>query len=243
MKNIGCIVQARTGSSRLPNKVLMKLNNENPQLHFVINQLQNCKLIEKIVIATTTLKEDNAIVDFLKKSNVEYFRGSSSNVLERYYQCAKNFSFDVIIRITADNPLIDPTIVDLAIKKFISNSFDYLTNTRKRTFPYGTEVEVFTFSALEKAYKNSTKDYEMEHVTPYFYNNPDQFKIYDLINSEDLSSFRWTVDEINDLELVKILISKIKKRPILMNDVLKILKNEPELVKINENVKPKKIHE
>ena len=127
--------------------------------------------------------------------------------------------------------------------QFISNSFDYLTNTRKRTFPYGTEVEVFTFSALEKAYKNSTKDYEMEHVTPYFYNNPDQFKIYDLINSEDLSSFRWTVDEINDLELVKILISKIKKRPILMNDVLKILKNEPELVKINENVKPKKIHE
>jgi spore coat polysaccharide biosynthesis protein SpsF len=235
MKNIGCIIQARMGSSRLPDKVLMKLNNKNPQLYFVINQLQNCKSIGKIVVATTTLKEDNEIIEFLKKSNIDYFRGSSSNVLERYYQCAKNFSFDIIIRITADNPLIDPTIVDLAIEKFISNSFDYLTNTRKRTFPYGTEVEVFTFSALEKVYKNSTKAFELEHVTSYFYNNTEQFKIYDLINSEDLSSFRWTVDEMNDLKLVKILISKIQKRPILMNDIIKILKDNPELVKINKN--------
>lgn len=238
MKNIGCIIQARMGSSRLPNKVLMKLNNENPQLYFVINQLQNCKFIGKIVVATTTLHEDNEIVEFLKKCNIEYFRGSSTNVLERYYQCAKNFSFDIIIRITADNPLIDPNIVDLAIEKFISNSFDYLTNARKRTFPYGTEVEVFTFSALEKVYKNSTKDFELEHVTPYFYNNPEQFKIYDLINSKDLSSFRWTVDEINDLKLVKILISKIQKRPILMNDIIKILKDEPELIKINKKDMP-----
>ncbi|KFM20101.1 Spore coat polysaccharide biosynthesis protein SpsF [Marine Group I thaumarchaeote SCGC AAA799-P11] len=234
MKTIGCIVQARMGSKRLPKKVLMKLNNKDSQLRFVIAQLQNCKLIEKIVVATTTLTEDDEIVEFLKKHNIECFRGSSSNVLKRYYQCAKNFSFDVIIRITADNPLIDPTIVDLAIKKFISNSFDYLTNTRKRTFPYGTEVEIFTFSALKKAYKNSTTPFELEHVTPYFYNNPEQFKIFDLVNSKDLSSFRWTVDEINDLNLVKILISKIQKRPILTNDILKILKDEPELIKINQ---------
>jgi len=235
MKNIGCIIQARTGSSRLPNKVLKKLDTKNPQLFFVINQLQNCKLIGKIVVATTTLTEDDAIVDFLKESNIEYFRGSSENVLERYYKCAKNYSFDIIIRITADNPLIDPTIVDLAIEKFIPNSFDYLTNARKRTFPFGTEVEIFTFSALEKAYKNATKAFELEHVTPYFYTNPEQFKIYDLINPEDLSSFRWTVDRINDLNLVKILISKIQKRPILINDILQVLKNEPELIEINKN--------
>jgi len=235
MKNIGCIIQARMGSSRLPNKVLMKLNNENPLLYFVINQLQNCKSIGKIVVATTTFTEDTKIIEFLKKLNIEYFRGSSTNVLDRYYQCAKKFSFDIIIRITADNPLIDPTIVDLAIEKFNSNSFDYLTNTRKRSFPSGTEVEVFTFLALEKAWKNSTKPSELEHVTPYFYNNPEKFKIFDLINHEDLSSFRWTVDETNDLELVKILISKIKKRPILMNDIVKILKDEPELIKINKN--------
>ena len=232
---IGLIVQARMGSSRLPGKVMMQIDGKNPLLYYAIKQNKVSKYGKNLVIATTTKPEDDIIEEYAKKNNIMIFRGSSENVLDRYYQCAKKFSFDIIIRITADNPLIDPTIVDLAIEKFNSDSFDYLTNTRKRSFPYGTEVEVFTFSALEKAWKNSTEPFELEHVTPYFYNNPEQFKIFDLINREDLSSFRWTIDGVNDLKLVKILISKIQKRPILMNHIVKILKDEPELIKINKN--------
>ncbi len=175
---IGCIVQGRMGSSRLPGKTLMKLDKKNTVLHFIINQLEHSKLIDKIVVATTNLKEDDSIEILAKNSNIEIFRGHPDDVLDRYYQCAKKFSIDIIVRITADNPLIDPTIVDDLIKKFTSNSYDFLTNAHVRTFPYGTEVEIFSFKALEKAWKNATKPFEREHVTPYFYNNPKYFKIH-----------------------------------------------------------------
>ncbi len=232
---IGCIVQARIGSTRLPGKVMLNLDEKNPVLHYVLEQLRSCKLIDKIIVATTTLDEDNVIENFADTMDVDVFRGSSSDVLDRYYQCAKKFSIDTIIRITADNPLIDPTIVDDLIKKFTSNSYDYLTNAYVRTFPYGTEVEIFSFKALEKAWKNATKPSEREHVTPYFYNNPDNFKIFNVEYSKNISNLRWTIDRKNDLSLVKSIISKIKKRPILMNDILNLFSKEPELFEINRN--------
>ena len=231
---IGCIVQARIGSSRLPGKTLMKIDDKNTILDFVINQLSYSKLIDKIVIATTNLQEDDVIKNFVTTMNVDVFRGSSNDVLDRYYQCAKEFSIDTIVRITADNPLIDPTIVDDLIKKFTSNSYDSLTNAYVRTFPYGTEVEIFSFKALEKAWKNATKPSEREHVTPYFYNNPQSFKIHFEENSKNISNLRWTVDRENDFLLVKSIVSKIKKRPILMTDILDLFSKEPKLFEINE---------
>ena len=234
---IGCIVQARMGSSRLPGKVMLKLD-ENPVLYYVLKQLQSSKLIEKIVVATTTLDEDDMIEDYVKNMGIDVFRGSSNDVLDRYYQCATKFSFSTIIRITSDNPLIDPTIVDNLIQKFISNSYDCLTNAYVRTFPYGTEVEIFSFESLNNAWKNATKPSEREHVTPYLYNNSGNFKNFNVEHPKNISNLRWTIDRKNDLTLVKSIISKIKKRPILMNDILDLFSKEPELFEINKNQIP-----
>jgi spore coat polysaccharide biosynthesis protein SpsF (cytidylyltransferase family) len=240
---IGCIIQARMGSTRLPGKVMLKLDKENPALYYVLKQLQSSKLLEKLVVATTILDEDDAIDDYAKFMGVDVFRGDANDVLDRYFQCAKKFLFSTIVRITSDNPLIDPTIVDDMIKKFTSNSYDYLTNSRVRTFPYGTEVEIFTFKALEKAWKNAKKPSEREHVTPYFYNNPDQFKIFNVENSTNTSNLRWTIDRQNDLILVKSIVSKIKKRPILMTDILELFSQEPKLFEINKDQTKNEVYE
>ena len=228
-------MQARMSSTRLPGKVMLRVDEKNPVLYYVIKQISESKLCDKLVIATTTSLEDEKIVKFAKDMNISCFRGSIEDCLDRYYQCAKEFSLSTIVRITCDNPLIDPTLVDDAILFYKSNSYDYITNCRERTFPQGTEVEIFSFSALEKAWKEAKKSSEREHVTPYFYNNPDQFKIFNIRNNENLSHLRWTVDRKEDLEFVKNIVSKIKKSPILMSDILKLLKIEPELININKD--------
>lgn len=232
----GCIIQARMGSTRLPGKVLMKLDEKNTVLDFVVQQTEHCKNIKKIIIATTNLKEDDVIEIFAKNKNILCFRGNPSDVLDRYYQCAKLYSLSIIVRITADNPLIDPTIMEKVITEFQSRSCDYVSNAVIRSFPYGTETEVFSFNALEKAWNNAKNDNEREHVTPYFYNNHEKFRIYHVENQKNLSSLRWTIDQIEDFILVKNIISKIKKSPILMTDIVNLLTKEPELFDINKNV-------
>ena len=239
---IGCIIQARMSSTRLPGKVMIKVDKENTILDCVINQLQSSKEIKNIVIATTHQKEDDVIVEFLKKKRVKYFRGSKQDVLDRYYQCAKKFNFSEIIRITSDNPLVDYEIVDMVVKHFRSNDYDYISidqplSTFQKTYPSGYNVEVFTFSALENAWKNTKLPSEREHVTPYFYKNKEIFKQTNVENSEDLSRFRCTVDTKYDLELIQKIYSNVKKRPILLSDVIKLFKANPELVKINAHVK------
>ena len=239
---LGCIIQARMSSTRLPGKVMIKIDMENTILDCVINQLQDSKEIKNIVIATTDQKEDDVIVEFLQKRKMKYFRGSEKDVLDRYYQCAKKFNFSKIIRITSDNPLIDYEIADMVVKHFKSNNYDYITtdlplDTFHRTYPLGYAVEVFTFSALENAWKNAKLLSEREHVTPYFYKNKEIFRQTSIKNSEDLSRFRCTVDTKYDLELIQKIYLNIKKRPILLSDVIKLFKANPELIKINAHVK------
>ena len=141
---IGCIIQARMGSTRLPGKVLKKINGEVPMLKFQLDQLKHSKRIEKIVVATTNMEEDDEIVNFCKANDVECFRGESENVLDRYYQCAKKFNFSIILRIPSDKPLIDPEIVDEIIGKFDLESYDYVSNFLTLSYPSGTEVEVLS---------------------------------------------------------------------------------------------------
>ncbi len=230
---IGCIIQARMGSSRLPGKVMEKIDDKF-LLDYVIDQLKSSKKIEKIIVATTTLPIDNLICEHLSSENITFFRGSSNDVLDRYFQCAKKFSIDTIVRITADNPLIDPYIVDLVIDKYNNTKCDYGTNCLPRTFPYGTEVEIFSFKKLHEVWKNAKKPSEREHVTPYFYNHHDLFDIINVENSKDLSHLRWTVDRKNDLELVQFIVSKISTRPIFLNDILSLYYKEPKLFELNE---------
>ena len=234
---IGCIVQARTGSSRLPEKILLNLDEKNSALFYVINQLKNCKKINKIVIATTNLEQDDIIEEFCRKNEIAFFRGSEKDVLDRYYNCAKNFGFDIVLRITSDCPLIDPEIIDKIIENFEPSSEDYISNTLKNTFPKGLDVEVFTFNALEKAWSEAKLPSEREHVTHFIRNNSG-FKIKNFENETDLSELRWTLDRKEDLEFLREIIKRIEKRPILMSDVMSVLNEEPQLKKINQNIDP-----
>ena len=233
---IGCIIQARIGSTRLPGKVMQKIDNASI-LDYVINQVKFSKRIEKIIVATTNLTEDDVICEHLALQKIEFFRGSSEDVLDRYYQCAKKFAIDNIVRITADNPLIDPNIVDVVIDEYKNNKCDFATNTLHRTFPYGTEVEVFSFKSLEKTWKNAKKPSEREHVTPFIRDPQNGFILINTEYQEDFSHLRYTVDRIEDLKLVKEIVKNIPARPVLIQDVIELYKKRPEIFEINKNVK------
>ena len=222
------------GSSRLPGKVLMRVDEKKTVLSFTLEQLRFCKNIDRVVIATTNLKEDNIIADFAEEIGVECFRGDSQNVLDRYYSCAKKFNFPVIVRITADCPLIDPQIVDTVIEEFKKKSVDYVTNCIERTFPYGTEVEVFSILALAESWKNAKLPSEKEHVTPYIKNHQEKFRVFNLRHKENFSRYRWVVDRENDLDLVRKIVMKIYERPILMKHIVSLFAKEPNLLHINE---------
>lgn len=232
---IGCIIQARMGSNRLPGKSLMKIDSHGTVLEYVINQIRNSSLLDEIIIATTRKDEDIPIIKMAKKLNIKFFQGNSDNVLDRYYQCAKFFSLNTIVRITADNPFIDPEILDQMIQKFHLNNHDYITNALERTYPHGTEVEIFSFDTLEKIWLNAKLPSDLEHVTSYIRNNKNKFKIFIVKNKQDLSKYRWTLDRENDLVLIRILAKEINKRPIHMIDILKIFKEKPNLININKN--------
>ena len=235
---IGCIIQARTGSSRLPGKAMKLLDGKYSILHYVINQLKYSKLLDDIIIATTDLKEDDVIVKFAQENGFKYFRGSEKDVLDRHYQCAKKFEFSTIVRIPSDKPLIDPHIVDKVVQVFLTSKYDYVSNFLQYTFPFGTEVEVFSFEALEKTWKLAILPSEREHVTPYIYNHRDKFKIFNVNNSENLSHLRWEVDREKDLEIVKRIVERIKTRPIVLKDIMNLYALDPTLFNINKNDDP-----
>ena len=232
---ICCIIQARTGSARLPKKVIQKIDNNLTVLDYVIDQVKYSQKIEKIIVATTNLIEDDLICKYANLQKIECFRGSSEDVLDRFYQCAKKYSAKTIVRITADNPLIDPNIIDKVINEY--NKCDFITNTLERTFPYGTEVEVFSFVSLKKAWENAKKPSEREHVTPFIRNPKNKFVLKNIKNQKNISNFRYTVDKLEDLQLVKEIIKNISTRPIFLQDIIKLNKDKPEIFEINKNIK------
>ena len=234
---IGCIIQARMGSIRLPGKTLKLINGQTPMLKFQLDQLHFSDKIKKIVIATTILKEDDVIVNFCKKNNLEYYRGSSKDVLDRYYQCAKKFNFSTIVRITPDNPLIDPHIIDQVITLFINSKSDYVGNEHPKTYPLGFAVDVFSFTSLEKSWNEAKLPSEREHVTPYMYKNKNLFKNKNHFYEKNISNIRCTVDTIQDFKLIEKIIKKINKKPIYLENILTLFSNEPELLKINSHIK------
>ena len=216
------------GSSRLPGKVLMDSGHGKPLLYYVVNQLQHCEKVKNLVIATTTNQEDDEIEKFANNNSVSIFRGSEKDVLDRYFQCAKKYSFSTIVRITADCPLIDPQIVDKVIEKFFSGNYDYATNTLIRTFPIGTDVEVFSFGALNKAWENAQLPSEREHVTTYL-RNKENFKIINIENDKNISNLRLTVDRIEDFELIRQILNNISIDPIHLEDILELIPTSNEL--------------
>ncbi|EOQ88129.1 cytidylyltransferase [Leptospira yanagawae serovar Saopaulo str. Sao Paulo = ATCC 700523] len=194
------IIQARLGSTRLPNKVMKEVNGK-PLIEILLSRLSKSKSINQIVIATSINKENDLLQKFVEKLGYKVYRGSEQNVLERYYLAAKETGADVVIRITGDCPLIDPKVVDEVVSEFLKGGVDYCSNINPPTYPDGLDTEVFSFLALERAYKEATLDSEREHVTPYI-RESDSFKKSNVFFSKDHSAERWTVDEPADFKLI-----------------------------------------
>lgn len=236
------IVQARYGSTRLKGKIFKEISGK-PMLWHVINRLSFCKMVDKIVVATTTDHEDDKTEQFCIDNNISCYRGDVDDVLSRYYETAKKFCADIIIRITSDCPLIDPVILDKMLEQLLSASepIDYFSNVIQRSFPRGLDIEIFSFEALEKAFNEARTNFDREHVTPYFYNNPDLFKTKNYLNDVDYSFHRWTVDTEEDFMLIeKIYHSLYKAEKIfLFEDILKLFEINPDLIKINQHIKQK----
>lgn len=233
-----CIIQARMGSTRLPGKVLKEVCGKT-LLEHEIDRLKHCKYIEQFVVATTMSKSDDAIVEFCRKKNINHFRGSENDVLDRFYQAAVSQGLkegDAIIRITADCPLIDPVIVDKVVTLFRDSGADYAANINPPTFPDGLDNEIFKFSALEKAWKEARLQSEREHVTLHIRNHPERYSIANLYNDKDYSGLRWTVDEPEDLEVIKEIYQSLytEKELFLMEDVLEFLDKNKEVQEYNK---------
>lgn len=207
------ITQARTGSTRLPGKVMKEVNGKSLlQIH--LERLKKCAKVSKIIVATTVEEADNIIYDNAKKWGYEVSRGSESDVLDRFYQALKTENADWIVRVTSDCPLLDPLLVDDIIRYAHANDLDYISNGLVETFPDGQDVEVFKFSALEIAWKNSKLKSEREHVTPYIRNNADGkgeniFTTINFPSEKDYAHIRMTVDEPRDFDLIEHLIQKL----------------------------------
>lgn len=238
MRNVLLIVQARINSTRLPGKVMMDISGK-PMLLHIINRIKPCKTINKIIIATTKRDEDQAIIELAKNSNIETFSGDENDVLDRYYQAAKAFKGNVIVRVCGDCPLIDYELIDRFVLFYLNNSskFDYVGMGENSHYPYGLDVEVFSFKALEKAWKEAKLSSEREHVTPYIWKNTNLFRCTFLKSDEDLSNFLWAVDRQEDLNFIRKIYDNLydTNKIFLTNDVLKLLKENPNLLEINKN--------
>jgi spore coat polysaccharide biosynthesis protein SpsF len=263
------IVQARYASSRLPGKVLADIGGE-PMLVRVVERARQATTLDKVVVATSTNPVDDVVEEQCIKRGYDFFRGSLHDVLDRYYQAALSFDAGIIVRITADCPLIDPGVIDDTVKAFTGElvvdehlkmksipslpdshesavgdyRYDFAANRLpppwKRTYPMGLDIEVCTFQALERAWKEADQPHQREHVMPYFYEKEGRFRIL-LVNHEpDYGSFRWAVDTLEDLELVRRIYSFFENQDdFSWKDVLALLDRQPDLAGINANIRQK----
>lgn len=211
--SILAITQARTGSTRLPGKVLKVIQNKT-LLDIHLERIKKAKKVDQLLVATTIEPEDEIIAHVAVKHHLPYSRGSVSNVLDRFYQAALPYNPTWIVRLTSDCPLIDPALIDLIIDKALATDVDYCSNTLNPTFPDGMDVEVFKFSTLQKSFREASLHSDKEHVTPFIHQNSSffgktMFKSLNFENTENYSKVRLTVDEASDFEVIKTLIEKL----------------------------------
>jgi spore coat polysaccharide biosynthesis protein SpsF len=230
---IGGIIQARMGSTRFPEKILKKLNEKTVLEHIV--KRVNDSGVDICIVATTLNPRDDIVEEFCRTHGVACFRGSEDDVLERYYQAASHYQLDVIVRITADDPLKDSEVIKKAIDLLLKGKYDYVSNTIKPTYPEGIDVEVFTYAVLEKAYQEADLPSEHEHVTPYIWKNRQIFSTYNFENEIDLSGMRWTMDTEDDYRFMQRVYSNFVGRDnFSMGEVLEYLSKNPDILKINQ---------
>lgn len=233
------IVQARMGSTRLPGKVLRDLAGQ-PMLAQVVDRLRRAKRIDDVVIATTVQPADAVIAQLCAERGWTCYRGDEQDVLDRYYQAAREARADVVVRITADCPLIDPGVVDSVVDVFAQNQpkVDYAAS---RGFPRGLDTEVFGFPNLERAWKEANTPSAREHVTPYFYTHPELFEVLEVKHSSDLSQLRWTVDTPEDFRLVELIVRHFGHARFTWEEALALIEARPEWKEINSHIQQKSI--
>jgi len=249
--NVVAIIQARLSSSRLPGKVLLDIAGK-PMLTRVVERANLAKSINSTVVATTTDSSDDAIVELCELEGYHWYRGSQFDVLDRYYQAAREFQAQMIVRITADCPVIDPIVIDKTVYALV----DYMhTNPDRaqpgfsanrlpppwgRTYPVGLDTEVCTFAGLELVWKEARLPHQREHVMPFFYENPGRFNIIHVNHERDFGYLRWTVDTPEDLELIRQIYSRFPGRvDFSWLGILDLIEREPKLLNINAQVQPK----
>jgi spore coat polysaccharide biosynthesis protein SpsF len=231
------ILQARLGSTRLPGKVLMPIQGK-PILEHIIDFMRHSKLTDQIVVATTTLTEDNSIEEISKKIGIACYRGDPADVLSRYYECARFFKGDLIVRITGDNPMIDPAVVDDMIRICKEASCDYVSNVLHKTYPIGcSSCEVFTFSILKKLHETRKDKLSREHVTYHIRENPNLYIVKEVLAPAGLSRPNWrlTVDYPEDFELIKEIFSElyVPNSIITYKSLVELLDKNKSLLEIN----------
>lgn len=226
------MIQARMASSRLPGKVLTELDGK-PLLWYVVRQSRLSKA-GKVAVLTTDLPEDDGLATFAASVGADCYRGSEEDVLLRFHGAAGSLNAEVIVRVTGDCPLIDPTVVNTAIDEFKKGECDYLHTSGR--WPDGLDVEVFSMDTLERLHRKAERGYQREHVTRYIHDNPAEFVVQTIEPDGDFSDERWTVDEPRDLEMVEGLLKQIGGRPVTMAAVLEILDAHPELREINRGI-------
>jgi len=239
------IIQARMGSTRLPEKVLQKIGGE-PMLWHVYERASCASLVDEVIVATSTESDDDAIETFCTHRDITYFRGSEDDVLDRYYHAARENDSESIVRITADCPLLSPPVVDRVVRHYNKSESRYVANIIEYTHPDGLDVEVFDFEALESAWSEARTPQEREHVTLFMREN-DQFGTENVENVVDMSAYdfleddtilRWTVDYPEDMEFVRSVYDRLTEQGHWVFDqqsVLELLERAPELRDINDN--------
>ena len=237
--SVNAIIQARCGSTRFPNKVFAAIDKK-PLIWHVVNRLKYARSIDDIVVATTTNSVDAALEQWCKENSVKVFRGSEDDVLNRYYEASLTYPSEYVVRITADDPFKEPSVIDKVVNKLIEEKFNLVTNNNPPTFPEGLDCEAFTFKTLQMMENEAHDSFEREHVTQYAYHNPDKVLIGNVESNKNLSFLRWTIDTKEDYEMVnKIYENRLSedKEILLMDEILKILDNHPDITKINSQVK------
>lgn len=241
MKTVA-IIQARMGSSRLPDKVLMPVLGK-PLLAWMLRRVSACPEVNEIVVATTTQHRDDVIAEFAKAAGCKVYRGSENDVLDRYYQAASTLTPDAVVRLTADCPLLDPTVLGTLIREFQACKLDFISNSEPlpSSWPDGMDISIMSFKALQKAWQESKKPSEREHVTFYFWNNPDMFKCLRIDHVPDWSKYRLTIDYPEDFLLLKDVIehfgqpdpSKVDR--VTMDAIIAYLDSKPDIFALNNN--------
>ena len=236
MNNLA-VVQVRTKSKRLPNKALLPLDGI-PMIGYMLERLRYSKLIDKILVATTSSESDNKLSDYVKKLGIEVYRGSTDDVLKRVYKAAKKYCPDSVIRLTGDCPLIDPIIIDDLILDFCRKKADY--SSTDSSFAEGLDAEIIKFNVLKICYKEARLISEREHITQYIHNNKSRFKMTSIFNNINYGNLRIVVDEIEDYEviskMVNILSKRFNKKKFFFDDIRNLLMINHNLVKINSNI-------